>query len=516
MTETVYISKRIQEQMAKRKWSSPACFVSSLVLTIFLIGVCKIRGFDGLPNTVTLSIGADVVSLMICTVLLYSCIRQSDHSAVYVRTFILLITLNAFVLFFDALAWLVEGIPYLRIVNLVDNVLLYASSATLIYLFWQYIRIALELDSPLMEGLNLVLNILFIPNILSCFVNLFYPLFFTVNENGNYSRTDIYMWSQTYLAIALVFIVIGFFTSRVSVHERLVVASFVLIPIFNQVYTGYAYGMSTQYAAMLVSIVLMYGVLFSDRERKLAATEDELSLATRIQSAMLPSIFPAFPEKSEFEVYASMNPAKEVGGDFYDFYLVDEDHLALLIADVSGKGVPAALFMMASKILLQNYTMLGMSPGKVLDTANRAICSNNKEDMFVTVWLGILDIKTGVLTASNAGHEYPIFMKNGHDFELYKDKHGFVVGGMDGVKYSEYQIQMEKGDKLFLYTDGVAEATNRNKELFGTERTIAALNQVKDKTPKDILQKISESIDGFVNEAPQFDDITMVCLEYKK
>ncbi len=163
----------------------------------------------------------------------------------------------------------------------------------------------------------------------------------------------------------------------------------------------------------------------------------ELNVAKKIQAEMLPRVFPPYDNHKEVELYASMEPAKEVGGDFYDFYLVDEDHLAILIADVSGKGVPAALFMMASKILLQNYTMLGMSPGKVLDTANRAICSNNKEDMFVTVWLGILDIKTGVLTASNAGHEYPIFMKNGHDFELYKDKHVFVVGGMDGVKSTE-------------------------------------------------------------------------------
>ena len=240
----------------------------------------------------------------------------------------------------------------------------------------------------------------------------------------------------------------------------------------------------------------------------------ELSLATRIQSDMLPNIFPAFPERTEFDVYASMDPAKEVGGDFYDFFLIDDDHLCLVLADVSGKGVPAALFMMASKIILANHAMLGKSPAEILNSTNAAICSNNREEMFVTVWLGILEISTGKLTAANAGHEYPVIRHAGGAFELLKDKHGIVIGGMDGTQYNEYELQMEPGAKLFLYTDGVPEATDSAGEMFGTERMLEALNQEPDAGPETILGNVRKAVDGFVKEAEQFDDLTMLCMEY--
>ena len=241
----------------------------------------------------------------------------------------------------------------------------------------------------------------------------------------------------------------------------------------------------------------------------------ELELATKIQADMLPNIFPAFPDRDDFDIFASMDPAKEVGGDFYDFFLVDDNRLALVMADVSGKGVPAALFMMMSKILIQNQVMSGKSPAEALETVNNQICSNNREEMFVTVWLGILDLKTGLLTAANAGHEKPMVMMPGGDFELYMDRHGFVVGGMEGLKFKEYQIQLEKGSKLFVYTDGVVEATDENDELFGAERTIETLNASKTGNPEKILTAVKHSVDSFVGNAPQFDDLTMLCMHYK-
>ena len=249
----------------------------------------------------------------------------------------------------------------------------------------------------------------------------------------------------------------------------------------------------------------------AERER----ISTELSLATRIQAAFVPHIFPPFPNRPEFDLYASMDPAKEVGGDFYDFFLVDEDHLALVMADVSGKGVPAALFMMVSKIILQSCAMLGKSPAEILKKTNEAICSNNQEGMFVTVWLGILEISTGRLTAANAGHEYPMLRAPGGGFSLYKDRHGFVIGGMSGSKYREYELQMEPGSKLFVYTDGVSEAKNKDRELFGSERVLAALNQAPEASPEMILRNVRQAVDSFVQEAEQFDDLTMLCLEYK-
>ena len=251
-----------------------------------------------------------------------------------------------------------------------------------------------------------------------------------------------------------------------------------------------------------------------EKDVKSARIESELNLATSIQADMLPNTYPAFPERSEFDIYAAMDPAKEVGGDFYDFFLVDDDHLCILIADVSGKGVPAALFMMASKIILANNAMAGKSPAQILTETNAAICANNREEMFVTVWLGILEISTGRLIAASAGHEYPVIKSRNGGFELYKDKHGFVIGGMEGVRYKEYELTLEPGSKLFLYTDGVPEATDAAEQMFGAERMLEALNKDASAAPAQILKNVRESVDGFVKDAEQFDDLTMLCLEY--
>ena len=241
----------------------------------------------------------------------------------------------------------------------------------------------------------------------------------------------------------------------------------------------------------------------------------ELSLATRIQAAMLPHVFPPFPDRMEFDLYASMDPAKEVGGDFYDFFLVDDDHLCMLMADVSGKGIPAALFMMVCKIILQSVAMLGGSPAEILTKTNEAICSNNEAQMFVTVWVGILEISTGRLTAANAGHEYPVIKKPDGRFEVFKDKHGLVIGAMDGMVYREYELQLEPGSKLFLYTDGVPEANDADNRLFGMERMLAALNTDPDAVPEQILKNVRGAVDDFVKDAEQFDDLTMLCMEYR-
>ena len=201
----------------------------------------------------------------------------------------------------------------------------------------------------------------------------------------------------------------------------------------------------------------------ADKER--IATE--LNVATQIQASMLPCIFPAFPGRREFDVYATMTPAKEVGGDFYDFFLVDDDHLALVIADVSGKGVPAALFMVIAKTLLKNAAQTGLSPKAVLEKVNNQLCENNEAEMFVTVWLGIYEISTGKLTAANAGHEYPAVRHENGKFELFKDRHGFVLAGMEGARYREYELELKAGDTLFVYTDGWRKLPTRRTRCTG-------------------------------------------------
>ena len=241
----------------------------------------------------------------------------------------------------------------------------------------------------------------------------------------------------------------------------------------------------------------------------------ELNMAAQIQASMMPHTFPPFPDRNEFDIYATMEPAKEVGGDFYDFFLIDEDHLCLVIADVSGKGIPAALFMMISKVILQSCAMLGVRTAEILDRTNEALCSSNEEQMFVTVWLGILEISTGKLTAANAGHEYPVLAGRDGRFEVVKDKHGFVIGGMDGIHYKEYEMQLEPGSKLFVYTDGLPEATDAENNMFGMDRMLEALNRDHAAAPKQILRTVRHAVRDFVQGAEQFDDLTMMCFEYK-
>ena len=240
----------------------------------------------------------------------------------------------------------------------------------------------------------------------------------------------------------------------------------------------------------------------------------ELTLATAIQASMLPHIFPPFPDRKEFDIFASMEPAREVGGDFYDFFLIDEDHLCTLIADVSGKGIPAALFMMISKTILQSCAMLGRSVADILAKTNEALCSNNQVEMFVTVWVGVLEISTGKMVAAKAGHEYPIIKHADGNFEMLKDRHGFVIGGMPETKYHEYTIDFKPGDKLFIYTDGITEATNADMKMFGNERLLTALNQSEDTSVKGLITNVRAAIGDFVKDAEQFDDLTMLCLEY--
>ena len=241
----------------------------------------------------------------------------------------------------------------------------------------------------------------------------------------------------------------------------------------------------------------------------------ELSLAQTIQENSIPNIFPPFPGRNDFDIYASMQAAREVGGDFYNFFFVDDDHLALVIGDVSGKGFPASLFMMVTNILITDRTNMGGTPGEILTYVNKKICEHNRADMFVTVWLGILELSTGKLIASNAGHEYPAIKRAVGDFEIFKDKHGFVIGSIEDIKYKDYELTLSPGDKLFVYTDGVREARDKDSELFGTKRMLEALNEAADVAPEEILGNVSRAVEGFVKEEEQFDDLTMLCIEYK-
>jgi len=243
-----------------------------------------------------------------------------------------------------------------------------------------------------------------------------------------------------------------------------------------------------------------------------ARIDAELAFAKAIQHSAMPSVFPPYPGRKEFDIHAAMFTAKEVGGDFYDFYFVDEDTLAFLVADVSGKGIPAAMFMMQSKTLLKSCAESGMPIEQVFTTANEKLCEGNEAGMFVTAWMGLLNVKTGLVTFANAGHNPPLVRGTDGSFSFHKTRPGFVLAGMEGIRYRRFELQLQPGDVLYLYTDGVTEATNAQEKLYGDERLQRLLNAHAGDSAQAVCDCVKADVDAFAGDAEQFDDITMLCL----
>ncbi|MFI3176037.1 MAG: PP2C family protein-serine/threonine phosphatase [Eubacteriales bacterium] len=387
---------------------------------------------------------------------------------------------------------------YVMMLSFLSGISVMSASLTLqLILAWACpLILACHYYSPKFAKFTLFTSLLFM--LLSFFVGIFFGVW-----DANIMHSSIAL--STY-------------TERIAHMElQILIGDNVMARAFNFYYLPRAmillviYAVCSTLSSRTHRLITKHSSLVKEKERIGA----ELSVATNIQTSMLPSTFPAFPTREEFDIHASMTPAKEVGGDFYDFFFTDQDHLIIVMADVSGKGVPAALFMMISKILLKNASHSNLSPKEILELVNNQLCEDNHAEMFVTVWLGIYEISTGNLCAVNAGHEYPAILRKDGLFELYKDQHGFVLAGMENMRYKEYTLQLNKGDKLFVYTDGVSEATNSYDELYGTDRMIQALNQHKDCNMEHILSCVKNDIDTFVGAAPQFDDITMLGFEVR-
>jgi serine phosphatase RsbU (regulator of sigma subunit) len=274
----------------------------------------------------------------------------------------------------------------------------------------------------------------------------------------------------------------------------------------NDEFTALSNGINETVAALKVAI-----------KEAAARIDGELAFAKAIQLSVLPSHFPAYPGRSDFDVYASMNPAKEVGGDFYDFFLIDEHKLAVVIADVSGKGIPAALFMMISKTLIKNLALSTENLADVFVKANNSLCENNDAGMFVTAFLGVLDLKSGNLRYVNAGHNPPLVKKRDGCFERLPVKRNFVLAGMDNLVFAQQEIALGIGDMLLMYTDGVTEAVNKELVLFSEDRLLNHLNRKaadNNLQAMDIVESVKQAVDTFAGGAEQADDITMLCLKY--
>ena len=503
--------------MALKKPKNPS-LLSGLIFTVASMLVCLALTWVFFEEDVyprmrdfLFDCGIDALGAFTSAALYYGTMKQEGEGARTFRTLNVLVSAGFLV---NALMYYTTGVPGQSSLNFAFILLSKLLDLAMTFLLYQYLKVTLDFEGKLAHWADKGLPVLLLLECLVVLSNLFYPTTFRVDANGIYQETAASAAEDLFLIVLSVITTVLILRSNSPRSQKAAALTFLFLPLMNYVSTLGKFGNASNYGMILISLIVMYCIIFNYNSSRLAATQTELSMARGIQASMLPSIFPAFPDREEFDLYASMDPAKEVGGDFYDFYMIDDDHLGVVIADVSGKGVPAALFMMISKTIIQNFATLGIGASEALKKANESLCAQNKMDMFVTAWIGILELSTGRMTCANAGHEYPAVCHDGN-FALLKDRHGFVLGGMEGMKYRDYEIQLRAGDKIFVYTDGVPEATNESGELFGTDRMIEALNTGAKADPKETLSIVRGSVDAFVGNAEQFDDLTMLCLEYR-
>lgn len=338
-----------------------------------------------------------------------------------------------------------------------------------------------------------------------------------INEEGR-KLTIKLIWNTVYLLIAIIFIAV--LLSRkitkpiLKLNESVKGIGDGNFDLQLDIHTGDEIQDLADAFTTMTEKLKVYIQNLSETTAAKERIESELKIANSIQSSMLPRIFPPFPDRKEINIFATMEPAKEVGGDFYDFFFIDQNRICLCIADVSGKGVPAALFMVISKTLIKNHALLGLTVEEIMSTVNDMLCSDNDQSMFVTAFLAILEVNTGRITFSDAGHNLPLICRKGEEFDWLTCKKSFVLGGMENTNYSANEGKLEKGDRLFIYTDGITEAMNRAGLLYSDERLERVLNENRNLNEQDLIKAIRNDVIDHVRDEPQSDDITMLVLRY--
>ena len=486
------------------------------ICSMTLAGILLLHPFTGRITSIQMafSAGQEILGMLMSALIFYSYMQDPDSAEVHTRLFATLIVTNVTGMFLAGCSWLMDGVAALALLHRLCVTALVLVNAAICYQFWLYSAYPLGIEQEKSRRITRALNVFFIFYSVILVNNLFWPIVFAVGSDGVFQRRGLYPLITACLLIILPPLLRGFTQFEGTKREKRIAAMFLLMPLAGMIVTLAFSNRALQYSGVLMSIILAMGSVISGRGKRMAVVRAELDTATKIQESMLPMIFPPFPEREEFEIYASMDPAREVGGDFYDFFMIDDDHLALVIADVSDKGVPAALLMMSAKILINFRARMGGSPAQILAEVNGQLCENNESGMFITVWMGILDVKTGVMTCANAGHEYPAIREDGL-FRLLTDVHGLPLGVMPGMKYQDYEIRMKPGDAVFVYTDGVPEANNAEDEQYTLGRMELALNQIQERDPESVLKGVRADVDAFVKGADQFDDLTMLCVAYR-
>ena len=501
-----------------RAWVGSLIFLLGFALAI---GGVLFLHVEQLTPIFIINISMDLCAMVLGYILFICAVIDKQWNGDNLDYFLMMIVTVFVGLYADMICWLTDGKPEYRILCIAANTIFYCVTPIVAYLFWRYVLTFLNVEKEKSFKFDVAFRIGLSLAIFIRILNPFFGYLFTVDESGTYHRSPSFILAYIYsfAVTILTLILVVFARKRFKKFQIVALFIYTLVPVAVGVVSIFVYGLSLLCPVYMTTLLLIYCILNVAQGQEKSVAENELRMASVIQDNMLPSTFPPYPDRHEFDIFASMTPAKEVGGDFYDFFLIDDDHMALVIADVSGKGIPAALYMMVCKSLIKSQTIaLGVngSTSQILINVNDQLSSNNKMNMFVTVWLGIVTLSTGELTYSNAGHEYPIFKRGDEPFTVLKEKHSPPLGCMEGIRYKEFKTRIDPGDIIFLYTDGVAEATNRDNELFGLDRMLESLNDKSkgDRSAVDIDFDMKYSVDLFVKGAPQFDDLTMLTFKY--
>ena len=496
--------------------------ITSLVylgmVALCAFGIWK-HGVENMPGIYVLNVSIEIFAILTGYMLFISCITDVQKSGTDLKWFIYLLNVTIWWAFTDAGSWLLDGVASLRVLNIIDNTILFLCTPFSAYCFWKYLTGQVVMNKKFEFRLKKLLGLIVVVAIVLRAVNLFNGMYFSVDEAGVYQRGALYPVSMLSSVLALIAVTIVAIVERKQLQTYQIVAAvlYIIAPFATAILTVSIYGLSIGSSVIMLILLLMYCVLNITQGKEKAIADRDLTMASGIQKNVLPKIFPYLPERKEFDIYATMTPAKEVGGDFYDFFMIDDDHIAIVIADVSGKGMPAALFMMVARTLIKNQTQgasFSKDPKEILAHVNNQLCEGNDMELFVTAWLGIITLSTGHLEYASAGHEYPAISKGGKDFFILKERNSPPLATMEGLKFRGGDMELQNGDVLYVYTDGVTEATDSENELFGIDRMLDALNIDVNADVKDIDTNVRNAINAFVSDAPQFDDITMLTFRY--
>ena len=506
--------------ISKKQFRVSAFLASFFFIFVIVLGMFKFdmaRAAETLPVLSVINISADLCAMALGYVLFIISVIDRSHNEKNLNNYLLLLFTCFSSAFLDEVCWIVDGDLSQLYLNVIANTLYFMGAPVMAFLFWRYVVSYLGVDNPGIKRFNIFLSCGLLIAVIVRLLNITFGYYFYIKPDGHYQRGDYYIFSNlyAYATMVLTLVLVYLARKRFKKYQIVILYMYAFFPLAIGILSVFTFGLSLSSPVIMLVLLLMYCILTVIQSRERSISDNELQMANAIQEGMLPHVFPPYPERTEFDLYASMNPAKVVGGDFYDFYMPDTDHLVVTIADVSGKGIPAALMMMVTKTLLKNRGLSDFDDcSKILTSVNNQLCENNELDMFITVWVAVLTLSTGELRYANAGHEYPAIKRQDGKFELIKERHSPPIGCMENITYKEKSIMLYPGDIVYVYTDGVTEANNRNHELFGEKRMLEALDLPCNGDMILLNKNIRDSINAFIDGSQQFDDITMLNFKY--